>query len=356
MWVKGEYHTNFDSAEAIARGTNGKIALNSSSEIAPHYRQGLFDRFAWFRNLYAHTCPEKPVLIPRAIASGLSLWLFLVQQKTGHFSSLSNYYSFHFRPVFSGVDSGETRLPLMIALARRLKKQAASITLYPVPDADGSADLICDAFRKSSWIVQRSEATIKHSLILNGRDFDAYWAGRPGDVRNTVARKSKKGIVDIQIFDRFDANAWASYEEIYAQSWKTAEGNPDFLRALAKAEGKSGRLRIGVATIDGKAVAAQFWTVESGIAYIHKLAHIPDDVKASPGTLLSVALFRHVIDVDGVKAIDFGTGDDAYKFAWMEQRETLSRITLLNPTHPGAWWPIAKHLARSILGRVAGRG
>ena len=222
MWVKGEYHTNFDTAEAIARGGNGKIAYKNAAESSRPYNAGLFDRFGWFRLHHSHICPEKPVLIPRAIAGGLSLWLFLVQDRSGHFNSLSNYYSFHFRPVFTGADTGETRLPLMIALARRLKKQAASITMSPVPEADGSAELVRDGFRRAGWVVASAAATVKHSLTLDGRDFDAYWAGRPGEVRNTVARKARKGIVAIEILDHFDADIWAAYAEIYAQSWKTA--------------------------------------------------------------------------------------------------------------------------------------
>jgi Acetyltransferase (GNAT) domain len=352
MWVKGEYHTNFDSAAAMARGASSAVINtpdDNNSDIIP---AGTFDQIHWFQALQAGCMPEKPVLIPRAISGGQSLWLYLVQDSPAHFSSLSNWYSFHFRPVFTGIYEAESRLPLMIAIARRIKKQAATITLSPVPDADGSADLIADGFRKAGWLVAQSEATIKHSLALNGRDFAAYWADRPGEVRNTVSRKAKKGIVDIQIVTKFDADIWAAYEAIYAQSWKTAEGHPEFLKNFAQAEGKAGRLRMGLATIEGRPVAAQFWTVENGVANIHKLAHVEDTDKASPGTLLSHALFQHVIDIDKVTVIDFGTGDDGYKSAWMEQRTTLSRIKVYNPTHPKAWLPIAKHLLRRVAGRA----
>src|SRR3546814_3591088 len=90
-------------------------------------------------------------------------------------------------------------------------------------------------------------------------------------------------------------------------------GHPALLRAFAEAEGAGGRLRMGIARIEGVPVAAQYWTVEDGTAFIHKLAHVEDSLKASPGTLLSAALFRHVIEIDGVKRVAFGTGNDAYK-------------------------------------------
>src|SRR3546814_12565678 len=72
----------------------------------------------------------------------------------------------------------------------------------------------------------------------------------------------------------------------------------------------AGHLRMGIARRDGLAVAAQLWTVENGVALIHKLAHREDAGAGSPGTLLSHASFRPVIDTDTVPRIDFGTGDD----------------------------------------------
>src|SRR3546814_7983792 len=80
---------------------------------------------------------------------------------------------------------------------------------------------------------------------------------------------------------------------------------------------------MGLARIEGAPVAAQYWTVEDGTAFIHKLAHVEDSLKASPGTLLSAALFRHVIAVDRVARVDFGTGNDAYKRDWMNRHEPL---------------------------------
>jgi CelD/BcsL family acetyltransferase involved in cellulose biosynthesis len=66
-------------------------------------------------------------------------------------------------------------------------------------------------------------------------------------------------------------------------------------------------------------VAAQFWTVDGGTAWIHKLAHLDSAKPLSAGTTLSAALFAHVIDRDRVTWVDFGTGDDPYKRDWMEQ-------------------------------------
>src|SRR3546814_3714566 len=92
---------------------------------------------------------------------------------------------------------------------------------------------------------------------------------------------------------------------MYAASWKPEEGDPALLRAFAEAESARGTFRMGLARIEGAPVAAPYWTVEDGIAFIHKQAHVEDSLKASPGTLLSAAPFPHVLEVHRVARVDF---------------------------------------------------
>src|SRR3546814_3832573 len=77
---------------------------------------------------------------------------------------------------------------------------------------------------------------------------------------------------------------------------------------------------------------------------------VEDSLKASPGTLLSAALFRHVIAVDRVARVDFGTGNDAYKRDWMNRHGPLWHIEAFNPSRIAAWGPAFKAFARSALG------
>jgi CelD/BcsL family acetyltransferase involved in cellulose biosynthesis len=118
---------------------------------------------------------------------------------------------------------------------------------------------------------------------------------------------------------------------------------------LAEAEGAAGRRRLAVAASEGKPVAAQLWTVENGVAWIHKLAHDEGAKRHSPGTLLSHALFCHVIDVDGVHEVDFGTGNDGYKRDWMEQVRTRWRLDAWRMAAPRQWPSLGKALARRVL-------
>lgn len=317
-------------------------ALGTPPAALPLGVAGPFDRADWFDRIAAMHFKQSP----RADAFGRSdhaaAWLPLVETAPGTRVSLANWYSFVHRPQFSGVRDKSAQLLALTDLCAVLKSAAARLTLYPVPEHDGSCAMLRAAFKDAGWWVSAQAVGDSHWLELDGMDHDSWWATRAGELRSTVARKAKKGLVDIMIVDRFDCGIWAEYQRIYAASWKPEESNSGLLRAFAEAEGAAGRLRLGLARIGGAPVAAQLWTVENGGAYIHKLAHVEDSVRASPGTLLTAALFRHVISEDRVRRVDFGTGDDRYKRDWMNRHSKLWRIDAFNPARPAAWAPAIK--------------
>lgn len=269
-----------------------------------------FDRLDWWQGLARH-CGLKPLL---AVArEGDEAVVLPLRKGAAELEALANWYTFRFRPILSsGAGDG-----LLDALARDLARQTSRLLLQGLPDEDDGAHRLAAALRRTGWTVWLEPCDTNHVLSLAGRNYTEYLATRPGPLRTTLKRKRAK--VQALIIDRFDAEAWDAFEATYAASWKPAEGSPAFLRAFAEAEGAAGRLRFGMAFVDGVPVAAQFWTVEAGTAFIHKLAHRQDAASHSPGTVLSAALFEHVIDRDRVGLVDFGTGDDSYKRDWMEQ-------------------------------------
>ena len=314
--------------------------LDSPAQATP------FDRLAWWQGLEAE-CGLAPML---AVASEGGDAAVLPLQHTGDgLAALANWYSFTFRAV---VSPGADARALLTRLAQDLARQTSHVTLSPVPDEHGETALLAASFRDAGWLVDVSACDTNHVLEVAGRSYAEYLAGRPGQLRTTLKRKAKK--VAVTLSSAFDAEAWAAYEEIYAQSWKPSEGSPAFLRRFAEAEGAAGRLRLAVgrAEIDGtvRPVAAQFWTVEGGTAYIHKLAHIEAAKPLSPGTALSAALFEEVIDRDKVTLVDFGTGDDPYKRDWMELQRPRYRLAMVRPGDPRQW----PRIARMALTRLAG--
>ena len=258
-------------------------------------------------------------------------------------TSLANWFSFTWRPL--GRDD-ELVDEILTAMAQDLRSRACAITLAPLPDDDGSASRLELAFRKAGWAVFRDQSDENHVLHIEGRSFAEYWAYRPGPMRTTLKRKAKK--VDVEILTRFDERAWKDYQIVYRNSWKPAEERADILEDFARMEGEAGRIRLGIARAEGVPVAAQFWTVENGTAYIHKLAHTEAAKPLSAGTTLSAALFEHAIDVDGVQLIDFGTGSDAYKRDWMETVRPRYRLECHDLRNPRSWKRIAKAMARRL--------
>lgn len=308
-------------------------ALTAPSSAAP------FDRAEWFA-LLAET--GLTPLIAMANDAEATAALALTEDR-GRIAPLRNWYSFTWRELAPAGAAGDR---LLEAIARQLKSRGWRVTLEPVPGEDGSAERLARAFRAAGWQVAVEPCDINHILPVDGRSFAEYWETRPGQLRTTLKRKAKK--VEVKVLTCFDEAVWADYEEIYAASWKPSEDQPAMLRAFAEAEGAAGRLRLGIARAEGLAVAAQCWTVENSIAYIHKLAHLESHKPLSAGTTLTAALFRHVIDTDKVALVDFGTGDQAYKADWMEQVRQRFRIDCLAPARPQSWPPLAKRLLRRL--------
>jgi hypothetical protein len=270
-------------------------------------------------------------------------------QTRGGLAPLGNWYSFFVRPLLSDPVRGALLLPALI----RSFAPAGAARLAPVPEAEARA--LGAAFRTAGWIGTVEPCDTNHILELNGRDFAAYWSARPGRLRETVRRKGARGQVKLRIETAFNARDWDAYEAIYARSWKPGEGNPDFLRRFAMAEAEAGALRLGIAELDGQPVAAQFWTVEGCTAWIHKLAHDEAARVHSPGTLLTAALLRHVIDEDCVHTVDFGTGDDPYKRDWMETVRLRYALAFYRPAAVAHWGKLGRLAARRLL-RPRGHG
>lgn len=300
-----------------------------------------FDRPEWFALL----AEQSPPLVALASDGEQSAALALTRAN-GRIEPLRHWYSFTWRQLAPEGPDGDR---LLAAIARDLRRQSHRVTLSPVPDEDGSASRLETAFREAGWLVQREQCDFNHVLPVKGRSFAEYWAGRDGRMRTTLKRKAKK--VEVELLTHFDADAWAAYEEIYSHSWKPAEDTPEILRRFAAAEGEAGRIRLAIARHEGKPVAAQFWTVENRIAYIHKLAHLEEMKHLSAGTTLSAALFEHVIDTDKVELVDFGTGNDRYKADWMEEVRPRFLIDCLDPVQPKA----LPALSKRILSRLARR-
>ena len=305
----------------------------------------LFDRIDWLEALHRHCMADSMPRILHLCEGAAQAWLFLAERTPGRGTAIANWYSFLWRPIFIGGGEAE-RLTLLTRMAKRLAATQARIDLYPVQDDA----LIARAFRRAGWRVVVRPYGGNHHLHLNGRDFAAYWAGRPGALRNLVRRKGRANRFACEIHAQVTDALWDDYVSVYLRSWKDGGDNYAFLRELAEREGRAGTLRLGFARENGAAVATQMWTVEKDAALIHKLAHDQTLDDASPGTLLSHHMFRAAIDGDGVRRIDYGTGDNPSKADWMEARRPLYRVDCFNPRFTSSWLPAIRAMSSALAG------
>ena len=188
---------------AMAMRWNGEEQANANGGAAPARVPlgiaGPFDRADWFDRLAAMHFID----LPRADAFGRSgnaaAWLPLVATRRGTYASLANWYSFVHRPQFSGARDAAAQTLALTDLCAGLKRSAARLTLYPVPEVDGSLAMLRTALKDAGWWVSAHPVGDSHWLDLGGMDHDAWWQSRPGELRGTVARKAKKGLVEIRI-------------------------------------------------------------------------------------------------------------------------------------------------------------
>lgn len=322
----------FDSLDAVDADRGG----------APDRSATLFDRLGWFRLVEAHCSPQGRLLVARARDGARAAWLYLAEQD-GRARAWRCWYSLRYGLV-GDPQGGE-------AIARALRKRLHRLEIAPLDDAGPLAG----AFRGAGWLVFLAPATASWRIETAGQDFETYWAARPGKLRNTAQRKAKAAKLDIEIHRGFDERAWAAYESVYQASWKPEEGSPAFLRALAEREGAAGTLRLGIARKEGRPLAAQIWLVEGGTAWIHKLAYREDARALSPGTVLSMAMFRSALDEDHVARIDYGTGDEPYKRDWMGERATLWRLEAFDPFSPRGLLGAARAALSALVRRARSR-
>jgi len=312
----------------------------------------LFDRLDWLELNRTHLWPHARLAIAEVRHDEDVMWLPVRDDGGRHGRALASWYTLAFAPLFTPGCDPLIRTTLAGVAARALRTRFDTINLWPLEPQD--AQSLKQAFETNGWMAIDGFETAHWIAHTDGLDFDAYWARRPSRLRNTVRRRARKSTVTTHVHDRFDAAAWDAYEAIYAESWKPSEGSPAFLRAFAEQEGAAGTLRLGIATREGRPVAAQLWTVENRIAIIHKLAHLESEREHSPGTLLSEAMFRHVLDHDRPAIIDYGNGDEPYKADWMDERRVRHRLQLFNLRSLRGLAKAAGKVCRAGLRRITG--
>lgn len=254
--------------------------------------------------------------------------------------SLTNYYVLDWQVLRAGGPAQGLAQNVARSLVRGLRRLGNPLLRFEALEP-AHADELQDLLEAGGYRCERDEAFVNWVEPAAGRDFDAYWAARPSQLRNTAQRRRRRLDEAFAVRTRICTGVegvdemLADYERVYARSWKPAEGHPEFIPGLIRLAAARGVLRLGVLYADDAPAAAHLWFIENGCARIYKLAYDQDFRVYSPGLALGVEMFRHALDVDRVALFDYGSGDEPYKRDWMTERRVrhgIQAIDLRRPT------------------------
>lgn len=335
-------------------------------------RATFFRSVPWFEALCATSLD--PGDVPCLYAAGDPPALILPMRRLGRrtklaprtLTSLANFYSCDFAPL---ARDGEPRLADTAAIAAALRAERPAIdqvgvTSMPYPGA--AFDAVVGGFVCAGWWVQRYFHFGNWFEPTDGVSADAYLAARPPALRNTVRRKTAQLVKrpDVRIAlvtgdPTTDAvalkTAIADYETVYRASWKGGEPYPRFSAAFIRACADARCLRLGLVHVGDAPAAAQIWIAWNGRATLCKLAHDARFGSLSLGSVLTAWMMRRVLDVDRVREVDFGRGDDPYKQLWMSRRREHWGLLAFNPSTPWGWLGAARHVGGRHVKRTLRR-
>lgn len=317
----------------------------------------------WFEILAA-ACPS-PGLRPWLVATGDGGLVAPLALKAGgggrHAVSWTNFYSCDFCPLCGSSPLAEQATLLAGFLTRR-RPRLHTLHLHGMASAGDAAATLRAALRATGWWAQiYAETGIWYETCAGIGQTD-FLASRPARLRAMIARGDRRfaaqpnARMEIATAGPALEHALRAYLDVHTRSWKPPEPFADFLPRLVRDFGRLGVLRIGVATIGERPVAAQIWTVWRRRATIAKLVHDETMRHLSPGTILTAWMIGRALDAGEVDEIDFGPGDQAYKRLWFRQRRPVLGLVAGDPCSPGGAALGLRRLGSRLLRRLTRPG
>ncbi len=318
----------------------------------------------WYDTLIGHGLAGGEEALLAVGGPGDELLLPLLRLGNGTLRSLATAYSLEWRPLPAPDAAHGALQEAARAIGRRLRG-LAPLRLDTLDPEAPCLDALAEGLRRAGLVILRYDHFGNwHEALPEGLTWEAYLAARPPALRTTIRRKLERCRREMRFEmaqapgPELDAGITA-YEDVRARSWKPYEPFPAFDAALMRAAAAAGQLRLGVlrARADGRPAAAQYWVLdrEGRRAMVLKLAHAEDQRAASPGTALTALMIRRLLEEDGVQALDFGCGDDAYKRLWVAERRQRIGMAVLDPRHPAGLLDIGRHAAGRLLARLRRR-
>ncbi|GHU19623.1 hypothetical protein FACS189475_07160 [Betaproteobacteria bacterium] len=345
-------------SEKLTTGTCANLELlrKTRLDVSNLSRESPLEaRLDWFELLQRSVFAEDHGVRYHYLSNGQRVTALLPTRHTGRFvqkiESLSNFYTSLYTPLKAN-ESDLTALRHLLAHAVAEHGGAHIMRFAPMdPDSTVFRELH-DHLQTIGWMPFRFFCFGNWYLKVE-KDWEDYFKHRSANLRSKIKRKTRQfgeagGTLEVIADARRVEEAISAFQEVYSASWKTPETYPDFVPALIRYLATSGELRMGIARLNGQAIAAQLWYMTGKKAGIYKVAYHEAFASYSSGAILTAHLMRHVIEQDRAEEVDFLIGDDEYKKIWMSDRRERWGIVAYNPkTLWGAALTLREIAARS---------
>lgn len=278
-------------------------------------------------------------IVPEYGSRSKSVMLLYSRMSDPHrYLPVTNYYASLYTPLISHTRPRSASFHALAEQITTALPECISINCAPLDgEAPGTLELE-RAFAAHGWHTKRYACFGNWYLPCAGLSFDRYLRERDMSLRMALERKERRfrlgedgARLTILTSPNEVAAGMAAYERIHARGWNRTEPYPGFVHDWAHVCAAHGWLRLGLAYVHDTPIAAQFWFTRQRRAYIFKLAYDESYARFSASTVLSAHMMRHSLERDRVREIDYLTGDDAYKRAWMPRRRERIGLMLCNP-------------------------
>lgn len=333
----------FANDEFVLDDFTGKVNFEASLDWFDLLQKNVYPSDTGIRYYFSNGDKSPVTILPLRLSQ---------KRKVRTVESLSNYYTPLYTPLLT-VDSNRLTLREQLAAASRDHGGAHVMRFAPMDIESPIYKALINELRAIDWIPFKFFCFGNWYLKVN-ENWEGYLKKRSANLRSRIKRMTKKfaaagGTLEMVTSPDGIEQAIAAFHEVYSASWKFPEPYPDFIPALIRRLASLGRLRLGIARLQGKPISAQLWIVGETNASIYKVAYHESYSQYSPGTVLTSFLLQYVIEQDHVKEVDFLIGDDNYKQEWMSDHRDRWGIVAYNPRTIIGFGL----LMREVFGRIA---
>ncbi|MFM8989993.1 MAG: GNAT family N-acetyltransferase, partial [Alphaproteobacteria bacterium] len=234
------------------------------AQVARRPAATLFEEPGWFDLIEA--CCTEPGARPLVLASRDGGVVAMLREGAGASSprlrSWTNFYSCDYAPLLGSLPWRAQAEAFAAILAAR-RPRVATLALDSMRADRVDVPVLEEALRARGWAVRVRDMPPNRFEHVAGLSWDAYLASRDGALRATILRAGRRFLrqpratLRIAREGREAEDALAGYLDVHRRSWKEPEPQPLIRPGLVRRLARSGRLRLGVASIDGRAVASR---------------------------------------------------------------------------------------------------